>query len=93
MLTKTIIFIGGVAMGLFKAFRNYALRRGNDAAYHSDIDKAKKEAYAETGKKIAYAKRKGYQIDGSATYKRAYNAKAQKAKERYSARDKFISDL
>lgn len=80
-------------MGLFKAIRNYALRRGNDAAYHSDVNKAKKEAYVETGKKIAFAKRKGYKIDGSATYKHSFNAKAQKAKERYSARDKFISDL
>ena len=79
-------------MSLLKACRNYILRRGSNAIYHRADNKAKAAAYAETGKKIAQAKRKGYRINGSAEYFRAYNSKVQKVKERRDLREKFISD-
>ena len=80
-------------MSLIKACKKYVLRRGSNAIYHKDDKKAKDAAYAETGVRITRAKQKGYRIDGSAEYKKAYNLKAQKAKERRDLREKFINDL
>lgn len=79
-------------MSLLKACRNFILRSGSNAIYHKADKTAKAAAYAETGKKIARAKRKGYRINGSAEYNKAYNSKIQKAKEHRDLRDKFISE-
>ena len=80
-------------MSLIKACEKYVLRLGSNAIYHKDDKKAKNAAYAETGKRITHAKQKGYRINGSAEYKKAYNLKAQKAKERRDLREKFIDEI
>ena len=80
-------------MSLFKAGRNYFLRKGSNALFNRDIKTAKDNAYSKTGKKMKNANKHGYYIDGSATYKKYLSANLKKAKEKKELREKFISDL
>lgn len=80
-------------MGLFKAVRNYALRSGNDRLYNKEKESLHDIAFAETGKDIAKAKKKGYRINARKNYKRHFNDALTKAQQKKERRDKFISDL
>ncbi len=80
-------------MSLFKAIRNYALRSANNAVHHNAEKQAQKEAYSQTGKVLANAKRHGRRVNGSAIYHKKYNAAMKKADEKYGLRNKFIDDL
>lgn len=80
-------------MSFIKAFQKLALRSGNNAIYNRDKRNAVTKAYEKTGEEMRKARKHGYYINGSATYKRNYNAATTKAKQRYETREKFINDL
>lgn len=66
-------------MKFFKALFGSIFELLNDLFLDKNIKKAKKEAYNATGIKIVKAKRQGKFIDGSAEYKRNFNARKNKA--------------
>ena len=80
-------------MSMFSAIRNLAFRKCSNIMYDHSVKSAKAKAYSDTGKKISQAKKHGYKIDGSYTYKKFLNANLEKAKQSKDLRDKFISDL
>lgn len=79
-------------MGLLKAIRNFAMRKGNNYLYHQAKQKAHESSFSETGEAIRKAKKKGYFFNASNFYHRKYKAKIEKANEDKELREKFISD-
>lgn len=80
-------------MDPFNAGLKYVLRNANDMLFNRSTQKAKRNAYQETGKAMRQANKKGYYINGTKLYRENLNKNLAKAKAKHNNRDKFISDL
>lgn len=77
---------------LFAGFK-FLVRSCNDSLLHRDLDNAHAKSYKQTGKEINHARKKGKYINGKEVYRNNLKTNIRSANERYSNRDKFISNL
>ena len=77
---------------LFAGIKLFA-RECNDIKLQHDLNKTKEISYKQTGKEINHARKKGKYINGKEVYRNNLKTNIRSANEKYSNRDKFISDL
>ena len=80
-------------MSLLSAGIKLFARECNDIKLQHDLNKAKEISYKQTGKAMHRASKKGKYINGKEVYRNNLKTNIRSANERYSNRDKFISDL
>lgn len=77
-------------MKLLKALITYLLYFIVDKIYRHDKKRARKRAYAKTGKALHKARKSGKRVNGSLLYRRNYSDAMELAAEKRERRKAFI---
>lgn len=80
-------------MNFFKATTKAILRSINDRRHETNLKNAQKDAYAETGKTLKAARKKGKTLNGSEEYQKRLKKKVDSLEKKHDRINNYIDDL